>query len=64
MASREIMNLGHGLSNIKLQTDATEDADELMQNLQFQAIRLSSNCVTIDFTSSSSALTGQCSVNI
>ena len=31
VASREIMNLGHGLSYVKRQTDAAEDADELMQ---------------------------------
>lgn len=35
MASREIMNLGHGLSLVKRQTDATEDADKLMQHFQF-----------------------------
>ena len=47
MASREIMNLGHGLSLVKQQTDASEDADELMQlcrNLQFQTSSLSDEC--------------------
>lgn len=30
VASREIMNLGHGLSYVKRQTNAAEDAGELM----------------------------------
>lgn len=67
MASREIMNLGHGLSFVKLQTDATDDADELMQNMQLQVFilfpRLNVAVIT-DPLSSSEALTRRCSVNI
>ena len=35
MASREITNLGHSLSFVKQQTSVTNDADELLQFLEF-----------------------------
>lgn len=55
------MNLGHGLSYEKRQTDATEDAEALMQHLQFQCCKGKRDYVCIELKSFTTSLTGSMS---